>query len=186
MKKSDSITDLSKALCKFQGEVKDPRKSQANPFLKSKYVPLDELLTAVRPVLSKNGLSFIQIPYTQEGEKPSVSVVTVLMHESGEWLETEPLVTTLEKDGSQAIGSAITYAKRYSLSSILGVAWDDDDDGEAQNEAKRQLWDLIQQAGAQNGKTLDGIKHYISKEIGKDFNSITLQELQSVYEWAKS
>ena len=126
MKTSESIKELAAALCKFQAAVKDPAKDQNNPFFKSKYVALDGLLAAVRKPLADNGLSFLQMPSSSDGQ---VSVTTLLMHTSGEWIEFDPFTLPVAKRDAQGVGSAVTYARRYSLSSILGVAWDDDDDG---------------------------------------------------------
>jgi len=124
--KSESIKEIASALARFQAEVKDPVKDSDNPFFKSKYVELDGLLAAVRPVLSKNGLSFIQSP---GGNGQDITITTLLMHSSGEWIEFDPLTLHAVKTDPQGAGSAITYARRYSLSAILGVAWDADDDG---------------------------------------------------------
>jgi len=124
--KSESIKEIASALAKFQAEVKDPVKDSDNPFFKSKYVELDGLLAAVRPVLSKNGLSFIQSP---GGNGQDITITTLLMHSSGEWIEFDPLTLHAVKTDPQGAGSAITYARRYALSAILGVAWDADDDG---------------------------------------------------------
>jgi hypothetical protein len=125
MEHSESITNLAKSLVEFQGKVKDPAKDKDNPFFKSKYVGLDSLLDAVRPVLSACGLSFIQSP---SGNGQDISITTLLMHTSGEWLQSDPFTLRATKNDAQGTGSAVTYARRYSLSSILGVAWDDDDD----------------------------------------------------------
>ena len=64
MNKSETITEIAKALAKFQSEVSDPERTKENAFLKAKYVTLDSLLQTVRPVLSENGLSFLQVPST--------------------------------------------------------------------------------------------------------------------------
>jgi hypothetical protein len=125
MEHSESITNLAKSLVEFQGKVKDPAKDKDNPFFKSKYVGLDSLLDAVRPVLSACGLSFIQSP---SGNGQDISITTLLMHTSGEWLQSDPFTLRATKNDAQGTGSAVTYARRYSLSSILGVSWDDDDD----------------------------------------------------------
>lgn len=127
MKLSDSIANISKSLSLFQEEVQDPAKNSDNPFFKSKYVELDDLLQATRPVLAKHGLSVLQEPTSQDGQ--TVSIKTIILHLSGEWIEFEPLTLKAVKSDPQGIGSAITYGRRYSLSSILGVAWDADDDG---------------------------------------------------------
>lgn len=125
MIKSESIVKLAVALSSFQAEVQDPAKNSDNPFFKSKYVELDDLLASVRPVLSKHGLVVLQEPSGED----KVLIKTILIHTSGEFIEFEPLTLKPVKNDPQGVGSAITYGRRYSLSSILGVAWDKDDDG---------------------------------------------------------
>lgn len=143
MNRSDSIVNLAKALASFQGEVNDPEKSGVNEFFKkgnqgSKYVELDGLLQAVRPTLSKHGLSFIQAP---GGDGQTLTITTFLMHSSGEWIEFDPLVLKPVKSDPQGAGSAITYGRRYTLSSILGVAWDADDDGNGASGKSKNIAD---------------------------------------------
>lgn len=124
--KSESIAELAKALSLFQGEVKQPLKDKANPFFKSKYVPLENVVEAITEIAPKHGLSFIQYPINQDDK---VGVVTVLMHSSGEYIQMEPIFTTPAKNDAQATGSVITYLKRYSLSAVFGITSDEDDDG---------------------------------------------------------
>ena len=130
MKKSESTIELAKALAKFQSEIKDPSKSGKANY--GKYVTLDELLESIRPVLSQNGLSFLQFP---GGDGQLITITTVLLHSSGEWIESEPFTLKSQKVDPQGAGSAVTYGRRYSLSAILGVAWDTDDDGQAASHA---------------------------------------------------
>ena len=126
MNKSESIKELSTALAKFQGEITNPINSATNPFFKSKYAPLNDILTLVRPILSKNGLSVVQAP---SGDGEHIIVTTTLLHSSGEWIEFDNLVLKADKPTAQGAGSAITYARRYAISSILGISSEDDDDG---------------------------------------------------------
>lgn len=130
MKKSESTIELAKALAKFQSEIKDPSKSGKANY--GKYVTLDELFESIRPVLSQNGLSFLQFP---GGDGQLITITTVLLHSSGEWIESEPFTLKSQKVDPQGAGSAVTYGRRYSLSAILGVAWDTDDDGQASSHA---------------------------------------------------
>src|SRR5699024_3297215 len=76
----------------------------------------------------KHGLSFLQYPINNDNK---VGIVTILMHGSGEWIETDPIFTTPPKQDAQATGSVITYLKRYSLSAVFGITSDEDDDGNA-------------------------------------------------------
>jgi hypothetical protein len=126
MNKSESLKNIAKALSDFQAEVKNPNNTANNPFFKSKYAPLNEILNDVRPLLSKYGLSIFQSP---SGDGANIIVTTMLMHSSGEWIETDPLVLKADKATAQGAGSAITYARRYAVSAILGISSEDDDDG---------------------------------------------------------
>lgn len=136
MKKSETITELSKAFAKTQKEMKQPLKDANNPFFKSKYVPLENVVEAITESASKNGLSFTQYPSSDE--MGNVTVGTLVMHESGEWIEYDPIKMKPVKNDPQSIGSAITYAKRYALSAIFGITSDQDDDGNEATQAKKQ------------------------------------------------
>lgn len=137
MRMSESIAELSKSLSKFQGEVSNPSNTAKNPQYNSKYAPLDVVINTVKPLLAKYGLSFIQST-SSEGE--SVSVTTMLIHESGEWIESDLLTLPayqLKKGGikefnAQGAGSSISYGRRYQLSAILGLSSEDDDDANGQ------------------------------------------------------
>jgi hypothetical protein len=123
---SENISNISAALANFQGEIKNPANTAHNPFFKSKYSPLPEVLNIVRPVLAKHGLSVVQEPV---GDGEFVSISTWLLHKSGEWMMAEPLRLKADKVTAQGAGSAITYGRRYALSAVLGISSEDDDDG---------------------------------------------------------
>ncbi|KTR27926.1 hypothetical protein RSA11_04510 [Exiguobacterium indicum] len=136
MKRSDSISSIAKALAAFQQDVTQPKKSAKNPHFKSTYVPLDNVVDSIAETAPKHGLSYIQTTVT---ENDKAGVQTLLMHESGEWIEFEPLLLPIgQKATPQAVGSAITYARRYSLSSVFGLASEVDDDanGASDNASK--------------------------------------------------
>ena len=186
MNKSETITEIAKALAKFQSEVSDPERTKENSFLKAKYVTLDSLLQAVRPVLADNGLSFLQIPSTAKDE---VTVVTMLLHNSGEWFESDPFTLPLMKKDPQGVGSVVTYARRYSLSSILGVAWDEDDDAQSNNETEltkqilHEVTELVKVKGIQNETVASYIKTTFNKSSSK---LLDLTELKQVKSWLMS
>jgi hypothetical protein len=129
MEQSPTISKLAQALCRFQDKchtiefdstVKVATGSgQQYSF---KYASYPKIIAAIRPLLSENGLSFSQ-PAEADG-----SVTTLLMHESGEYLKSSLLIPVPDKD-PQKMGSAISYARRYALSAILGLATDEDEDG---------------------------------------------------------
>lgn len=122
-KRSGSIAALAAALAKAQGCIGIAAKTSANPFFKSKYADLASVWEAIRAPLSSNGLAIIQFP---RSTRDGVEVETVLTHESGEYV-AETLSLPVAKHDAQGVGSAITYARRYGLQSIAGVAPDDDD-----------------------------------------------------------
>lgn len=117
--------ELAKALLGFQSESLDIKKSADNPFFKSKYAPLDEIIPAIREAMKKHGLAYIQVPQGAD------EVETTIVHaESGQSISGTIKMTP--KDASpQGHGSAITYARRYALVSMLGLNTEGDDDGNA-------------------------------------------------------
>lgn len=123
---SECINELATALSKAQGEMQAAIKDSINPFFKSKYADLGSVWDAARPVLTKNGLCIMQTT-DMVGEK--VVMVTTLAHTSGQWMKSF-LPLNPSKNDSQGMGAAITYLRRYSLSALVGVVCDDDDDGE--------------------------------------------------------
>jgi hypothetical protein len=123
---SAEIGELAKALAAAQGEMTSASKDATNPHFKSKYATLASVWEAIRKPLTANGLSVTQILETEPG---GVAVRTMLLHASGQWLASRYVMPVGERLTPQAMGSAITYARRYALSAIVGIAPDDDDDG---------------------------------------------------------
>ncbi|WP_337740200.1 ERF family protein [Acidaminococcus timonensis] len=136
MKTSESMKEIAPALVAFQMEVKDPRKDSDNPYFKSKYVELDGLMMAVRPVANKHGLYISQDVTTEmtEAGKTKVWCRTRLTHTSGEFVESDGQFNVAKGNDPQSIGSSETYIRRYDLSAFLGIAWDKDDDGNAASQ----------------------------------------------------
>jgi len=126
------------ALVAAIGELSNVAKTASNPYFKSKYAPLDAIVDATRPVLAKHGLAIQQTPVYRDG---LAGVVTIITHKAGH-LEDSELLLPLKDQSPQGVGSAITYARRYALAAVLGLATEDDDDGNAgsglgKQEAKR-------------------------------------------------
>ena len=150
MKQSETIIELSKAMAKAQDEMGGAVKNSNNPFFKSSYADLTSVIKAIKEPFANNGLSFVQFPINGDH---SIGVVTRLMHESGEWLESE-YILPLVKNDPQSAGSVITYARRYSLASMCGIPAVDDDAEMAMVRGKSyiserqydELLDLIEQS----------------------------------------
>ena len=128
MKQSESIKELATALCLAQAEMGGAVKDSANPFFKSSYADLTSIIKAIKEPFANHGLSYVQLPITSDGGK-GMGVTTMLLHKSGEWLQSEYLLPMAKID-PQGAGSAITYARRYALQAMVGIPAVDDD-GEA-------------------------------------------------------
>ena len=134
MEKSEQINELAAAMAKAQAEIADPKKSSDNPFFNSKYADLATVLAAVRGPFSKNGLAITQPPgETKDG---MVYVTTMITHSSGQWIASTMSLPLGGKKDAQAAGSAITYARRYMLAAMAGVAQEDDDGNSASGQEK--------------------------------------------------
>ena len=128
MEQSATIAELAKALSKAQGEIKGAIKDSNNPFFNKTYADLSSVWEACRKPLSSNGLAVIQ---TCCSEGLDVVVIeTTLAHGSGEWVRGKLAMKPVKID-PQGVGSCITYARRYALAAIVGVAPEDDDGNEA-------------------------------------------------------
>lgn len=132
MQKSDTIGKLAEALSQAQSEFTCAIKDTENPYFKAKYADITSVFDACRQQLAKHGLSVCQpLTFTEEG-KPIVE--TILMHTSGEWISGQLLLNPVKLD-PQGTGSAITYGRRFSLESMLGIAREEaDDDGNAASQ----------------------------------------------------
>lgn len=129
---SPAIGQLAAALAAAQGEITGARKDSENPFFKSSYADLAACWDACRMPLSKNGLAVIQ---TTEESPEGVKVLTTLAHKSGEWIRGQLFMKPVKSD-PQGIGSCITYARRYALAGIVGIAQVDDDANQASGKGK--------------------------------------------------
>jgi hypothetical protein len=128
MKTSESIKQIAEALVSAQKEIKFAIKDSTNPHFKSKYANINSTIDAVKPALNNNGIAFLQSLSPSDDSK--LHLTTRLIHSSGEWIE-DTAVCPLQKQDAQAVGSAISYIRRYSLAAFLGLYSDTDDDGQA-------------------------------------------------------
>lgn len=127
MKTSESLVNIAKAIVDFNSKVQAISKDGNNPFFKSKYVTLDKLIEETRPILKQCKLSVMQFPMTGEGG--TTGVKTLLIHETGEFIEGEPLFLKPVKNDPQGMGSVVSYARRYAYQAILNLNTGEDDDG---------------------------------------------------------
>lgn len=202
MEKSEQINELVKALSLAQGVIIPATKDANNPFFRSKYADLASIWEVARDPLSKNGLAIIQLP---SAEGNIVTLETVLVHSSGQFISSR--LTMVAKDASpQAIGSCITYLRRYALSSVVGIA-SEDDDGNAASTHKSSTEAIVDPKKAVShdpnedvitveqgeslltmlkgkGYTKEDLKQYISFELELDgITKIKNKHLMKIKEW---
>ena len=177
MNKSESIVEISKAMAKFQSEVKQPFKDANNPFFKSKYVPLESVVESITSIAPKHGISFVQ--WASNDDTGRVGVSTMIMHTSGEYIEFDPVYMNADKNTAQGAGALISYLKRYSLSAVFGITSDQDDDG---NQASGNSYKPKQQQPKAKPEHIKNLKEKIAQavEIGGDDASE-----QKVMQWLR-
>lgn len=147
------MKNIAAALVKAQKKFSPALKTCTNPHFKSKYADLSACVEAVIDALNENGIALIQRSHECES---GVMVETVFIHESGETYEAGKLHVPASKQDPQGYGSALTYARRYSLMASCGIAPEDDDG----NAASRQLHHPVQSIvnALKSCKTIDELK----------------------------
>ena len=168
MFKSESIKELATALNKAQAEMSGAKKKATNPFFKSKYSDMNAVVDAVRIPFCDNGLSYSQFPIFND---KCVGVETILMHSSGEWISST-LMLPMTKQDPQAAGSAITYARRYSLQAIAGIPSEDDDGNTASAKAPAKPTVDIVAVAKECGWTLE--------QVVESFNNPDIKSVKDI------
>jgi hypothetical protein len=123
MMMSPAVDQLAAAIAKVQASLAPVVKDAANPFFKSKFATLAACVEAIKP-FHDEGIAIIQPPSVSIGG--GVSVSTILIHKSGQWIKGELFMPTAKQD-PQGYGSALSYARRYCLTATCGLATEDDD-----------------------------------------------------------
>ena len=193
MKHSESMAKLATALVQAQADLKSITKDGTNPHFKSKYVTLDAIIDTVRPVLASHGLTLVQGGFPDMDVRPEIfGVETILLHDSGEWISTTVEVPLGKKD-PQGAGAAITYGRRYGISSLLVLATDEDDDGNsASRPAKAATPSKRVQASPQDSKpsarvtgAVDRLPSWPApyKFAGVPLKEAPIEELRRIIDW---
>ena len=181
MNKSESIKSLAGALSQAQAEMPAVKFNATNPFLKNKYADLGAIIDTSKPILAKHNLSVSQLVESHENK---IGVTTILMHNSGEWLESTSWLELGDERGksnAQVAGSIITYLRRYSIASILGMYADEDGDGNGNKPPEKATPAKASKpqppAPSNNGHDLVDVA---IEEGGKVKSSMTLETAEAV------
>jgi hypothetical protein len=154
LEQSETLAAFAAALAKAQGAMENAKKDALNPHFKTKYADLASVVDACRAPLSANGIAIVQRVRTK---KSHVLIETLLLHASGEWMSGTLRLPAVKAD-PQGFGSAITYARRYALAAMVGVAPDEDDDG---NAASGRTVEQRPPPQRQNGSRTDALKEQL-------------------------
>lgn len=166
---SQEINELAAALAVAQGQMGGAIKGADNPFFKSKYADLGSVIAAVKEPLADNGLSYVQFPHASGG---SVGVITRLMHSSGQFIEAGFSIPAPKND-PHTYGSLVTYCRRFSLQSILGIPAEDDDGNAVTQSAKT----LINAGQVSSIKALIDVTKTNESKFLKAYNVSSIEQL---------
>ena len=179
MRRSDSINKLAISLVKFNSEVSKISKDAKNPFFKSNYVTLDKLIEATRPILQENGLVVMQSPMSKEDG--SIGIQTLLIHESGEFIESEPIFMKPAKaNDPQQAGSIISYMRRYSYQAILNLNTGEDDDAN-KSTSKEDIEAKIKKNNYTNEKLISEAQRNRLNMIAKGLDVAVVKDVIAGY-----
>ena len=170
MQKSESITNIAKALILFHVKMGEVYKDAKNPFFKSSYATLSTIQDAIKEPLIESSLTVCQFPTGDHG------LTTLILHESGEYLQSEYTMTPVKND-PQGIGSCLTYQKRYGLVAALNLNVQDlDDDGNyathGNNKPEDKPW-------LNKGKVFDAAVQKLKS------GQTTIEKIESAYKLSK-
>ena len=170
MLKSDQIDKIALALGKAQAEMGKALKSSTNGTFDSRYADLTACMKVVMPALTSNGIAVCQSPGTPTEASRGVLIDTLLMHSSGQWIQGSFFMPCLSFD-PHSVGSAITYAKRYALAGMVGLATEDDDANSAMKGAENH---------APNSTESTPSSHVDNKASETGPKGITLSQIQEL------
>lgn len=174
MSQSEHINELATAMSKVQLELKNAKLDSTNPHFKSNYASLESVINAIRPFIGKHGLSFMQ---TMEPYQDNMALVTTLAHTSGQWIKSiMPMKVDMTKP--QAVGSFVSYYRRYSLVSMFGIA-DTDQDDDA-NEAQAAAPKYITEQQVKEIKTLLGEEQKINEWFADQMISANILDFSKI------
>lgn len=182
MNKSESINKIVDALIKAQAEMPVVSFDATNSFIGNRYATLGKVIEVTRPVLTKHGLSVVQMVVSENGE---IGVETILMHVSGEWISSKatiPVEPEKGKSKAQVAGSNISYIRRYALAAACGIYTDEDTDGSLV-ETKRVSRTAAKAEKTDENKpfTIEDACKVKSESANKLYGDMTISELSIRY-----
>lgn len=176
------MKNIIPAFIKAQKEIKNALKDAKNPHLKNNYATLESVLDAVKPAANANGIAIVQIPGRDE---KGDYVETVLAHDSGEMLASRCYLQ-FSKNDMQGLGSAITYARRYSLAAMFSITQEDDDGNTANSLPPMQPQSIARKNSTNEGDLGDYVIPFGKYSKGKRFKDVKPEEIKGLADWIKT
>lgn len=183
MKMSDKTNELFTAFAEFQGELENATKNAVNPGVKNKYADLAHCINTAKPVLAKHGLAVTQMLGSDESGRQTL--ITMLTHKSGQFMSSEFVMVEAKLMGgagsnpAQALGSAITYQRRYAFAAIIGLAQEDDDANSVTKQRQQQKQQPARITDAQINDLASHITNcgYTVQQICQSYNIASLADV---------
>lgn len=173
---SPTVSTLAAAMARVQSKIQGARKDKTNPHFRNRYADLGAVWEACREQLTGEGFAVLQLAH---GTPEVPAVTTLLLHSSGEWVRATLRLRPIKMD-PQGVGSALTYARRYALSAMVGVTADDDDDGNAAStrHAINECLAMARSLGLSDALFADNVEEYYGT---RDVNTLRLDQIQSLH-----
>lgn len=176
---SENLTEIATALSLAQAEMEDAELDGWNPHFKTKFATLKAIRKASRAVMARHGLAIVQAPGTEEG-RPCLE--TLITHKSGQWISSS-LPLLIDKETMQGLGSAISYARRYTQGPMLGIVNEEDDDGTAASQKRPSQ--RVPMAIPKD-PLLDYIIPFGKEMKGKRLHQVPLNKLHEAVSWLEN
>lgn len=159
------------ALVAAQSEMDNAIKDSKNPFFKSTYADLASVMGVVKPAFSKHGLGFVQVCHDAENV---AKIETIIIHSSGETLSCGCVSVPVSKSDAQGYGSALTYARRYSLAAAAGVGAEDDDGNAAAKAAPKKAFESAHRGVDGAMESLPKVEQESIHELADELNILVI------------
>jgi len=181
------MIEITKALLRAQPEMGNAVKATQNDFTKKKYADLNSVRDAIIPILNNHRIIVIQPTVTIDGKN---FVKTVLIHESGEYIESFTEIIFAKQNDAQAQGSGITYARRYGLQSLVCIGADDDDGNNASKEDKNKTLQIDEKRKAVYDvmtSNIDALNTVLNRYDIGSMEDLTNKQVENQYAaWVKN
>lgn len=173
MNASNTVKELAAAMAKARPLIEGAKKDKNNPAFKSKYADLSSVSEAIAGPIAQHGLSYVQVSHDREN---AAVIETIILHSSGEWMGCGPVAVPVVKHDAHGYGSALTYARRYSLSAAFGVVPEDDDGNAAAKSAPTRIANPLTEMKEEAFNALPADEQEFLRKIAADVTALITED----------